>query len=163
MITSAFFLGGKNADSILKLLVREIKLSEHVERRRRLRRVRFDDVQFDVVDVVQNGPFPPFPESPGHVQGHPQGGFVRHSLLFAGWAAFPGTPRKRSYKFLRRITYLCRFRATNAVSKGYRKFYGGSSTFASLGPTTLVHKCSRICPISQPGANRAFLEWPDIR
>ena len=67
--------GGKNADRIVKLLVREIKLSEHVETERRLRRVRFDDVQFDVVNVVQIGPFPPLPESPGHVQGHPQGGF----------------------------------------------------------------------------------------
>ena len=112
------FFGGKDAGRILKLLVREIELSEHVETRRRLRRVRFDDVQFDVVDVVQIGPFPPLPESPGHVQGHPQGGFVRHSLLFAGWAAFPGTPRKRSYKFLRRITYLCQFGATVAHSIG---------------------------------------------
>ena len=102
---------GKNADCILKLLVREIKLFNHVETGRRLRGVRFDDVQFDVVDVVQTGPFPPLPESPCHVQGHAQGGFVQHSLLFAGWAAFSGTPRKRSYKFLRRITYICQFRA----------------------------------------------------
>ena len=104
--------GGKNADRILKLLVREIKLSEHVETGRRLRRVRFDEVQFDVVDVVQTGPFPPLPESLGHVQGHAQGGFVRHSLLFASWAAFPGLPESE---------------ATNS--------YGGLRTFASLGPS----------------------------
>ena len=36
---------GKNADRILKLLVREIELSEHVETAPRLRRVCFDDVQ----------------------------------------------------------------------------------------------------------------------
>ena len=83
-MNSVCFLGGKNADRILKLLVREIKLSEHVETGRRLQRVRFNDVQLDVIDVVQIGPFPPLPESPGHVHGHPQGGFVRHSLLFAG-------------------------------------------------------------------------------
>ena len=36
-----FFWGGKNASCILKLLVREIELSEHVEACPRLRRVRF--------------------------------------------------------------------------------------------------------------------------
>ena len=86
---SGCFLGGKNVDRILKLPVREIKLSECVETGRRLRRVRFD-----LVDVVQIGPFPPLPESPGHVHGHPQGGFVRHSLLFAGRVAFPGPPHQ---------------------------------------------------------------------
>ena len=58
-------------------------------------------------------PFPPLPENPGHVQGHAQGGFVRHSLLFAGWAAFPAQEVLES-------------EATNS--------YGGLRTFASLGP-----------------------------
>ena len=103
-MNSTCFLG-KNADRILRLLVREIKLSECVETGRRLRRVRFDDVRFDLVDVVQIGPFPPLPESPGHVHGHPQGGFVRLSLLFAGWAAFPGTP---IVNLLSKVTPFCR-------------------------------------------------------
>ena len=51
-------------------------------------------MQFDVVDVVLIGPFLPLPESFGYVHGHPQGGHVRHSSLFAGWAAFPGTPHQ---------------------------------------------------------------------
>ena len=41
-IIGLLFLG-KNADRILKLPVREIKLSECVETGRRLQRVRFDD------------------------------------------------------------------------------------------------------------------------
>ena len=53
-MNSVCFFGGKNADRILKLLVREIKLSEHVETGRRLQRVRFNDVQLDVIDVVSD-------------------------------------------------------------------------------------------------------------
>ena len=145
---------GKNVDRILKLPVREIKLSEHVETGRRLRRVRFDDVRFDLVDVVQIGPFPPLPESPGHVHGHPQGGFVRLSLLFAGWAAFPGTPHQPCFAG----QPVCTFFTLHALRKEFQAArsrsspcdFQVSSTTGLAGRESSVRQCARNYSTSQP-------------
>ena len=145
MISVCFFFGGKNARGILKLLVREIELSEHVETCPRLRTVCFMAIRWAIMcDTLYFSPVGRhFPEPP--ISLVLRVGLSGHFLHYTHFVKSSRPPvLDLLLKFLRWITYLCQFRANlYAVSP---KFLRRIRAFASLGP---------IYALRQQNANRS--------